>query len=128
MRTVLAVIVSALLLLGALGFGGYELHKLTAEQVQTRTDLDATQTANASMATALAAVQADRAADAKQLVDLAASLKKVADQQQDKRRAQAKVVANANPTDKALLASPLPAATLRLFNRAAAPSSTDASN
>jgi len=120
MRTALAVILAALVLLGSLGYIGYRIEKVTADQVQTHADLKAAQDANHSQALALAAVVADRAADAKNMDALAHQLQAVSADQKSKRQAFAKVEAHATPAEKNLLDSKLPAATLQLFPKSAA--------
>lgn len=128
MRTALAVLLAALLLVGILGFFGYELHSLTADSVQTHADLVAAKDANQSQANALATLEADRAADAAQLADLSGKLDAIGQAQQTKHRAFAKVVENATPAVKDLLSSKLPDAALQLFPRSTATDSANTSN
>ncbi|MBC8984070.1 hypothetical protein IAI52_27875 [Pseudomonas lurida] len=122
------MVLAALCLVGVLGFFGYELHKLTADQVQTHADLEVAQKANQSQALALATLAADRAADAAQVADLSSKLDAISQAQQTKRRTFAKVVENATPAVKDLLSSKLPDAALQLFPRSTATDSANASN
>ena len=128
MKTALAAILSALVLLGVLGFFGYELHKLTADSVQTHADLQTAQAANQTQAQALAKLQADDAYQALQMTAVTNQLQAISATQQTKRRAQAQVVANATPAEKDLLSSKLPAATLQLLKGPAATAGSNTSN
>lgn len=128
MRTVLATVLGAVLLLGILGFFGYELHKLTADQVRDHADLVTAQAANQTQVAALAALQAARVADAARTEALAHQLQLISDDRATKRNTFAKVVANATPAEKELLSSHLPAGTLQLFPRSAATADPNSSN
>lgn len=128
MRTALAVIVAALLLVGSLGWLGYEVYALASQQAQDHADLGTALTANQTQAGALAQLQADRDADARRVADLVQTLQTISAVQASQRAAFAKVLTHATPAEMAVLNGHLPAAVVQLFPRSAGATATGASH
>lgn len=109
-----------LVLLGGVTVFEWQLHQAESAVAKASTDLKAARDANQAQAEALAALQADHAADLQQLAALDEQLRLVEAQRTTQRSTFAQVVAHATPAEQDLLNRKLPAATLQLFPRSTA--------